>query len=104
MHTFCEVSHVENDLVEHLTAILHAFIGRMVFFERKYAEGEFNYGEDLADIVVKFLGNRLEGCLLYFELGPEKLLLVLVFHASQLLFLAMLPALIQKEHRDDEAD
>ena len=104
MHALCEVSHVENDLVEHLAAILNAFVSLVIFFEGKYAEGEFNYGEDLANIIVQFLGDGLESCFLYFELGAEKFLLVLVFHAGQLLFLAVLSALIEKEHRNDEAD
>jgi len=104
VHAFCEVSHIEDDLVEHLAAILNAFICLVIFFEREYAKGELHNGEDLADIVVEFLGDRFESRFLYFELRAEKFLLVLIFHAGQLLFLAVLPALIEKEHRDDEAD
>ncbi len=104
VHTFCEVAHVKNDLVEHLTAILNAFVCLVVFFQGEYAKGEFYHRKDLTYIVVEFLGDGLKSGFLYFELGAEKFLLILVFHAGQLLFLAVLPALIKKEHRDDEAD
>src|SRR5271167_4415487 len=40
VHAFCEISHVKNDLVEHLAAILNAFVRLVVFFQGEYAEGE----------------------------------------------------------------
>jgi hypothetical protein len=37
-------------------------------------------------------------------LGPEQFLLVLVFHPDQLLFLAVLTALVEEKARDDKAN
>ena len=39
MEAFCEISHIIDDLIEHLTAGLHAFVGFMVFFEGKNGQG-----------------------------------------------------------------
>jgi hypothetical protein len=64
--------------------------------EGQDGQGQFDDGEYLADIIVQFHGNRLESCLLDFQLGAQQFLLVFVFHAHQLLFLPMLPALVEE--------
>src|SRR5579863_1621097 len=104
MQTFGQIAHVVNDLIEHLTAVLHAFICGVLLIKREDGKGKFDHGEDLADIIMELHGDGLKGSLLDLQLGPEQFLLVLILHARQLLFLPVLATLVEEKGSDDKAN
>jgi hypothetical protein len=103
MQTFGQIAHIVDDLVQHLTAGLNAFVGRMLFLEREDGQGQLDNRKHLSDIIVELLGDRLEGRFLDLQLRPQQFLLVFVLYARQLLFLPVLSALVQEKHGNYEA-